>query len=154
MKNYKESFNVMDVDPGKLKRRCKDEAIGIFNDRKARRGRTLNEVMAQCMKGQLLELYLIENCGWTDDTRKYMDVIDPSGIPVDVKVTTYDYSGIPMILKDLKKKQYTKGRSLKENWSFEYNVADETCIYNLDTPTGEIDFIGRFQWNGIEYAEK
>ena len=81
---YTETFNQTDIDPKRLYMRAKAEAEKItWNPN----NRTPERILWDCMMGQCAELYLIDKCGYTDNPNGFMDVFDPEGREIEVKVT-------------------------------------------------------------------
>ena len=81
---YTETFNQTDIDPKRLYDRAFKESEKItWNPN----NRTPQRILEDCMMGQCAELFLIDNCGYTDNTNGFMDVFDLDGREVEVKVT-------------------------------------------------------------------
>ena len=82
-------FNVRDLDATVLKERAEAEATEIYSKDSTRKGRTLEEITLATMYGHAAEVWLLQN-GFKDDTRKYKDLFEPDGTPIEVKVTQTD----------------------------------------------------------------
>lgn len=80
--------------------RLLNEVNGIYNKESTRKGRTYEQVLESTIMGHKLEQYLLDNNGFTDDERKYMDLLSPSGASVDCKVVTNWHSGTAKYLVD------------------------------------------------------
>ena len=91
-------FNVLiDIDMNFLVARAKREAILIAKNPTSANGRSFKEIYAACLYGQAAEVYMMTQ-GYKDDTRPYRDVLEPSGVPAEVKVTGHT-DNIPYILR-------------------------------------------------------
>lgn len=90
-------FNLdLSFDSSKVKLntdRLLNEVDGIYNKESTRKDRTYQQVLNSTIMGHKLEQYLLDNNGFTDDERKYMDLLSPSGASVDCKVVTNWHSG-------------------------------------------------------------
>jgi len=102
------SFNINEINPIQLHDRALNEAKKIANNTSFKMsGRTFEDLIKQTRRGHAAEIYLIDILGWKDDERDYKDVIDPDGLPVEVKVTG-KASNIPIMLErftEIKQKQ-------------------------------------------------
>lgn len=90
-------FNLdLSFDSSKVKintDRLLNEVDGIYNKESTRKDRTYQQVLNSTIMGHKLEQYLLDNNGFTDDERKYMDLLSTSGASVDCKVVTNWHSG-------------------------------------------------------------
>lgn len=136
-------FNAKDINPSALKDRAKGEADQIWNSpRGVIRGRTYEQLLADCMLGQAAEIHLL-NCGYLDNPKKYMDVKEPDGTTVDVKVITnksprYVEVSIENTLKRAADKK------------LEYEFADKIYMYTCDEKTAEYNLVGIYEWNASQ----
>jgi hypothetical protein len=97
------------------------------------------------MKGQSAELFLIDKCGYQDDTRNYYDVKRPDGEAIEVKVSDYTKTHWESILADLEYKIGVYG----------FNIPSIVYLYQHDKKTGDISFFNEYELNeGNEYEEK
>jgi len=130
-------FNARDIDPVALKERAKEEADQIFKRNKSKR--SYQEILAHCMLGHAAEINLLK-CGYIDNPEKYMDVKEPDGTTVDVKVITK--RGPEYVNKALKN---TIERCILSK--LQYNFADKVYIYTFDQRTEDYEMIGIYEWN-------
>ena len=86
-------FNINDLDQEALEAKAIEEADGVWWDGKGSqvKGRSYEQLLADCKRGNAAERYLIEKQGFTNDPRPFKDVFDPSNVSVEVKVTTSDW---------------------------------------------------------------
>ena len=84
------NFNISELDQEALEKKAKEEADGVWMDGEGPQvhGRTYKKLLEDCRRGNAAEHYLIEKQGFENDERPFKDVFDPSGISVEVKVTT------------------------------------------------------------------
>ncbi len=78
------TFTKNDVNLIQLDINVRREALGLFNN--PTNQRSFQELYDTVEKGIIAERYLIEHFGYTNNTKKYHDVIDPNGIEVEIKV--------------------------------------------------------------------
>lgn len=81
------NFNAKNLDENFWVSRAKAEAILIYNKPSTRRNRSLKEIIETTLYGHAAEVYLIKNENFVDDLRDYKDLIDPQGVPTEIKVT-------------------------------------------------------------------
>ena len=91
--------------------------------------------------GQCAELYLIDKCGYTDNPNGFMDVFDPEGREIEVKVTRGEHN-VKFMLGDLLVR--------KVEWG--YHVADIVYTYLYDPKTGDYTFLNEYNFNGTDYV--
>lgn len=106
-------FSGYDVDYKFLSERAIKEAEEIYSKNTTRRNRGLIEIIKTTIYGHIPEVYLIEKCGFTDDIRKYKDVIDINGNVVEVKVTEGEYY-VPYVIDRANKAYKEKWRNYPE----------------------------------------
>ena len=128
-------FNAADLDAPTLLSRAKEESEQIFAKESTRRGRTLQKIIETSMYGHAAELYLIEKCQFKDDPRKYKDLFDTEGNPVEVKVTEGDYY-VPYVLD-----RATKAKS--EAWR---GFPDILYVFIGDKITVDYSLYGIYKW--------
>jgi hypothetical protein len=93
------------------------------------------------MMGQCAELFLIDKCGFTDNPNGFMDVYDPVGNEIEVKVTRGEHN-IKFMLGDLLVR--------KVEWG--YDVADIVYTYLYDPKSGDYTFLNDYKFNGTDYV--
>ena len=135
-------FNARDVDVDILKQRAFREANEILKSEEKTRGRTPLEVRMDCLYGHAAECYLIQFCGFKDDTRDYKDVYDTKGKCVDVKVTRHS-GNIPYILEKA-------NRYAKESWR---QFPKKLIIFIGNRDTLDYYLYGVYCYNGIEFVK-
>jgi len=129
-------FNASDLDYTYYIERAKKETEEIFSKESTRRNRTFVEILQTTLYGHAPEVYLIEKCGFTDDERKYKDVIHPNGSHVEVKVTEGDYY-VPYVLK-------RANAAAKELWR---DYPKILYVFIGDKMTGDYTFHGSYHWD-------
>ena len=70
------NFNASQLDKDFYLTRAKSEANEIFSNESTRRGRSFQNILETTLYGHAAEVYLIQECGFKDDERKYKDVFD------------------------------------------------------------------------------
>ena len=88
----------MDLDQEALVARAKAEAQQIYDNPKTRKGRTLKKIIQTVLIGHAAEYYAIQFKKFKDDPRKYKDVVEPTGIPIEFKATSC-LAFVPYVLK-------------------------------------------------------
>lgn len=135
---YTETFNQTDIDPKRLYDRAFKESEKItWNPN----NRTPQRILEDCMMGQCAELFLIDMCGFDDNPNGFMDVFDPAGNEIEVKVTRKKHN-IKYMLGDLLVR--------KVDWG--YDVADIVYTYLYDEKTGDYTFLNEYHFNGTDYV--
>ena len=95
-------FNASQLDKDFYITRAKAEANEIFSNENTRRGRSFQNILETTLYGHAAEVYLIQECGFKDDDRKYKDLFDTDGSSVEIKVTEGDYY-VPYVLERAEK---------------------------------------------------
>jgi len=138
LNSYTETFNQTDIDPKRLYDRAFKESEKItWNPN----NRTKQRILEDCMMGQCAELFLIDKCGFSDNPNGFMDVYDPVGNEIEVKVTRREHN-IKYVLGDLLVR--------KVEWG--YDVADIVYTYLYDPKSGDYTFLNDYKFNGTDYV--
>ena len=138
LNSYTETFNQTDIDPKRLYDRAFKESEKItWNPN----NRTKQRILEDCMMGQCAELYLLDKCGFSDNPNGFMDVYDPVGNEIEVKVTRGEHN-VKFMLGDLLVR--------KVEWG--YDVADIVYTYLYDPKSGDYTFLNDYKFNGTEYV--
>lgn len=138
--NMDMSFSIDDIkDKAEWRERAMNEAKQIHSKASTARGRSLNQIYETRLYGGVAEQYLLET-GWEDDQRKFKDVIDPQGDPVEVK-TTEHIGNVPYVLDRCKEAKL-------EVWR---NYQDIVYIFINDKKSKEFVHEGTYLWNGKEF---
>ena len=138
LNSYTETFNQTDIDPKRLYDRAfKESEKNTWNPN----NRTKQRILEDCMMGQCAELFLIDKCGFTDNPNGFMDVYDPVGNEIEVKVTRGEHN-IKFMLGDLLVR--------KVEWG--YDVADIVYTYLYDPKSGDYTFLNDYKFNGTDYV--
>ena len=138
LNSYTETFNQPDIDPKRLYDRAFKESEKItWNPN----NRTKQRILEDCMMGQCAELYLLDKCGFSDNPNGFMDVYDPVGNEIEVKVTRGAHN-VKFMLGDLLVR--------KVEWG--YHVADIVYTYLYDPKSGDYTFLNEYNFNGTEYV--
>lgn len=136
------NFNVNEINPIQLHDRATTEAKKIATNTSFKMsGRTYEDLIHQTRRGHAAELYLIEVLGWDDDKREYKDVIDPDGLPVEIKVTGKK-ENIPIMLQ-----RFTDIK-LNQEWM---NWPDHLMIFINPEDSNEYSFYNRYEWKNKEW---
>jgi hypothetical protein len=134
------SFNIDDIqNKAEWHERAMNEAKQIHSKPSTARGRSLDEIYETRLYGGVAEQYLLET-GWEDDTRKFKDVIDPQGDPVEVK-TTSCLENVWHVLDRCRKAKL-------ETWR---NYQDIVYVFINDTKSKEFVHEGTYLWNGEKF---
>jgi hypothetical protein len=134
-------FNAADLDTSVLLSRAKEESEQMFSKESTRRGRSLQKIIETALYGHAAELYLIEKCQFKDDPRKYKDLFDTEGNPVEVKVTEGDYY-VPYVLD-----RATKAKS--EEWR---GFPDILYVFIGDKITADYSLYGIYKWSENKFV--
>ena len=138
LNSYTETFNQTDIDPKRLYDRAFKESEKItWNPN----NRSKQRILEDCMMGQCAELFLIDKCGFTDNPNGFMDVYDPVGNEIEVKVTRGEHN-VKFMLGDLLVR--------KVEWG--YDVADIVYTYLYDPKSGDYTFLNDYKFNGTDYV--
>ncbi len=136
------NFNLNELNPIELHDRATNEAKKIATNTSFKMsGRTYEDLIRQTRKGHAAELYLIDILGWTDDERDYKDVIDPDGLPVEIKVTSKE-ENIPFMLE-----RFTDIK-LNQEWM---DWPDHLIIFINPDDSNEYSYHGRYEWKKKEW---
>jgi hypothetical protein len=128
-------FNAADLDHTYYIKRAREETKEIYSKETSRKNRTFVEIFETTLYGHAPEVYLIEKCGFTDDKRKYKDVIHPDGSSVEIKVTEGDYY-VPYVLE-------RANEAAKESWR---NYSETLYVFIGDKTTGDYTLHGSYRW--------
>tara|TARA_R110000803_G_scaffold78187_6_gene143331 strand:+ start:2299 stop:2724 length:426 start_codon:yes stop_codon:yes gene_type:complete len=138
LNSYTETFNQTDIDPKRLYDRAFKESEKItWNPN----NRSKQRILEDCMMGQCAELFLIDKCGFSDNPNGFMDVYDPVGNEIEVKVTRGEHN-VKFMLGDLLVR--------KVEWG--YDVADIVYTYLYDPKSGDYTFLNDYKFNGTDYV--
>ena len=138
LNSYTETFNQTDIDPKRLYDRAFKESEKItWNPN----NRSKQRILEDCMMGQCAELFLIDKCGFTDNPNGFMDVYDPVGNEIEVKVTRGEHN-VKFMLGDLLVR--------KVEWG--YDVADIVYTYLYDPKSGDYTFLNDYKFSGTDYV--
>lgn len=132
-------FNVHDLNATVLKARAESEALEIYSKESTRKGRTLEEITLVAMYGHAAEVWLLQN-GFKDDTRKYKDLFEPDGTPIEVKVTQTDRY-IPDVLNRCRE---AKAQPFRD-------YPDRVYVYVNDRKSPIYKLHGPYNWDGSEF---
>ena len=110
--------------------------------------RTYDHLVWQTKRGQAAEQFLMTHCGYSDDDRKYRDVCNPLGEPVEVKVIgDMNYLESSLIKwGELVKLAWTGWPTILEVW---HSPSKTKGVYNPD-----YKYIGRYHWNNTEWVKQ
>ncbi len=137
-------FKIEDLNQEAIYQRAKAESLLIQSGTVAsHRNRPLNELINTCTYGQAAEQFLIEKCGFTDDSRRYKDVFNTFGESVEVKVTTKE-SNVYYVLKRLNEYYPDKWR----------NISDIVYVFINDRKNTTYTLEGIYRWNGQQFAKE
>ena len=136
------AFNINEINPIQLHDRATEEAKKIATNTSFKMsGRTYEDLIRQCRRGHAAEIYLIDVLGWDDDEREYKDVIDPDGLPVEIKVTGHK-GNIPSMLE-----RFT---DIKENQQW-MDWPDHLIIFINPEDSNEYSYYGRYEWKNNQW---
>ena len=136
------AFNINEINPIQLHDRATEEAKKIATNTSFKMsGRTYEDLIRQCRRGHAAEIYLIDVLGWDDDEREYKDVIDPDGLPVEIKVTGHE-GNIPSMLE-----RFT---DIKENQQW-MDWPDHLIIFINPEDSNEYSYYGRYEWKNNQW---
>lgn len=134
-------FKVIDLDLDRLEKEITLESQEIWDPNG---DRTYDNVFNMVSIGKPPELFLKEKAKFTDDTRKYHDLISPCGHSVEVKVR--NPQNVATTLIDLSNKRSDPTRYLQSEWVFIFGMAKRY-------PDTEYSLLGTYKWNGDQYTE-
>jgi len=129
-------FNASQLDKDFYLTRAKSEADEIFSNESTRRGRSFRNILETTLYGHAAEVYLIQECGFKDDTRKYKDVIDTNGSSVEIKVTEGDYY-VPYVLERAEKAK-------AQTWR---GYPDILYVFIGNKKSADYELSGIYKWN-------
>lgn len=92
------------------------EVNGIYNNTRARRNRSYEDVLRMVKQGHNLEQFLIDKHGFIDNTGEYLDLISPDGYNVDCKtIQSFAFTEelLEKIIDDMKLKNFKYGHNVK-----------------------------------------
>jgi hypothetical protein len=135
-------FNIRDLNEKKLIAKSNTESDAIYAKPSTRNGRTLAEVRQSSLYGLAAEQFLIEKCGFNDDPREFKDVFSPSGVSIEVKVTSAKNVGRKLSECDIEHQKPWRNFS---DWLFIFESVWASGIYNLR---------GTYHWDGSGFADK
>lgn len=134
-------FNASQLDNDFYLDRAKAEANEIFSKDSTRRGRSFQNILETTLYGHAAEAYLIQECGYQDDTRKYKDVIDTEGASVEIKVTEGDYY-VPYVLERAEK---AKSQVWRE-------YPDILYVFIGNKKSADYKLNGVYKWNSKKFV--
>lgn len=134
-------FKVTDLDLDQLEKETILEAQEIWDPNG---DRSYDNVYDMVSIGKPPELFLKEKAKFTNDNRKYHDVISPCGHSVEVKVR--NPKNVAMTLVDLSNKRSDPRRYLKSDWVFIFQMSGRH-------PETEYSLLGTYHFNGDQYVE-
>ena len=134
-------FNASQLDNDFYLDRAKAEANEIFLNESTLRGRSFQNILETTLYGHAAEVYLIQECGFKDDGRKYKDVIDTDGSSVEIKVTEGDYY-VPYVLERAEKAKLQVWR--------EY--PDILYVFIGNKKTADYELNGVYKWNSKRFV--
>lgn len=134
-------FNASQLDNNFYLDRAKAEANEIFSNESTRRDRSFRNILETTLYGHAAEVFLIQECGFKDDARKYKDVIDTNGFSVEIKVTEGDYY-VPYVLERAEKAKLQVWR--------EY--PDILYVFIGNKKTADYELNGVYKWNSKRFV--
>lgn len=130
------NFNASQLDTNFYLTRAKTEANEIFSNENTRRGRSFQNILETTLYGHAAEVYLIQECGFEDDERKYKDLFDINGSSVEIKVTEGDYY-VPYVLERAEKAK-------SQTWR---GYPDILYVFIGDKKSADYKLNGIYKWN-------
>lgn len=134
-------FNAHDVDFKFLSERALKESEKIYSKESPRDGRNFMTILKTSIYGHVPEVYLIEKHGFSDDLREYRDVIDPNGIPVEIKATEGEYY-VPYVL----------GRASKAKMNRKKDYPNILYIFIGNKKTLDYKLQGIYEWGKTKFV--
>ena len=128
-------FNASQLDNDFYLARAKAEANEIFSKTSTRLERSFKKILETTLYGHAPEVFLINEMGFSDDVRKYKDVIDADNRFVEVKVTEGDYY-VPYVLK-------RANRARQDVWR---DHPDILYIFIGNKMTADYSLYGVYHW--------
>ena len=135
-------FNIKDLNTDELVTKSRNESDDIYSTPSTRGDRTYSEVRQTNLYGLAAEQFLIEKCGFNNDPRSYKDVISPSGLSVEVKVTTVKKVGALLSRCDIERQKPYRQFS---DWLF---------IFESGWLSGVYELYGTYHWDGDGFINK
>ena len=135
-------FFLTDIDQTTWKIRAMEEALLIKENKSFQMsGRSFDNLIWRCEQGQAAEIFLLEHCGYTNDSRPYQDVIDPEDNPVAVKVCKEQYleSNLEDWAYDKRMNPWKEWPNILQVWSNESNKESFIDEY--------YKYLGKYKWN-------
>lgn len=129
-------FDVRDLDQKTLYERAYSEAREIYTNAHQSKGRTLKELLINSMYGLAAEVYMIEKMCYYNNSERYQDIISPSGIKIEIKVTSA-LNFVPYVIARLNNDKGIAYRNLPE-WTFVFINDKKNYTYELE---------GTYRWN-------
>ena len=133
-------FNIKDIkDFNFYFKRAKAEAKLCYDTPSTRKGRTWEKVKEAYFQGHPPEVYLIENFNYIDDTRKFKDVFNTKGEPVEIKTAEKEVNVQYKLdeLADIKndpKKAYR-------------NIPNIVYMWLVDVKKADYKYYGKYEWS-------
>ena len=134
-------FNAAELNKEFYLNRAEVEATEIYSKDTTRHGRTFQNILETTLYGHAAEVYLIQECGYTDDDRKYKDVINTKGNSVEIKVTEGDYY-VPFVLERAEKAKLQTWRGFP----------DILYVFLGNKKTADYSLYGKYYWNEAKYV--
>lgn len=134
------TFKTSELDHGIWSARAIQEAKAIFSKPSTARGRTYEQILQACLRGQAAETWLLSK-GYTNDDRPFHDVIDPKGEPIEVKVTEGDYY-VRYVLDRYEAR-------LLQGWG---DLSKTVYIFLNEEDSDQYTFHGIFKWSGKAFV--
>ena len=117
-----------DLNEKKLIAKRNAESDAIYAKPSTRNGRTLAEVRQSSLYGLAAEQFLIEKCGFNDDPREFKDVFSPSGVSIEVKVTSAKNVGRKLSECDIEHQKPWRNFS---DWLFIFESVWAICAVHI-----------------------
>ena len=144
------TFNPKDLDPSVLKAKANLEAIRIWDSSAGgRRTRSFQQLKCHCMLGASTEIHL-QNNGYKDNPKKYMDLFDSEGVTVEVKTIDANYKSdnyikvsVANTVKRCTEQKLNSIQSLNNGGSYDYG--EKLMIWVLQN--NMISFHSSYIWD-------
>jgi len=134
-------FNATELNREFYLNRAENEASEIYSKDSTRRNRTFQNILETTLYGHAAEAYLIQECGYSDDDRKYKDLIDIKGRSVEIKVTEGEYY-VPYVLKRAEKAKLQTWRG----------YPDILYVFIGNRKTADYELNGVYKWNNERFV--
>jgi hypothetical protein len=132
------TFDSSVLSRDKVYQRAYKESLAIYAKESTRKGRTLDQILTESMRGHYAEVWLMEN-GYMDDDRPYKDLFEPDGTPIEIKVTKCE-SYVRYVLD-----------RCKDKFKMGINIAPKIYIFLNEPESTLYEFHGIFYWNGMKF---